>query len=88
MLALNQRLRYSNLYPDEMENLTGDFKMKWSCKLQALWVLKTRGFISRASEAKYLCYSHGDHVFGLSCGDVVAVDNLLSKVVRVNGVAQ
>ena len=88
MLALNQRLRYSDLYPDERDNLTGGFKMKWSANLKALWVLKQAGLVSSALDAKYLGCHGADHIFGLSCGRLVAVDLVLGKVVRVNGVAQ
>ena len=66
-------------------NQNGGGKMKWSGKLQAVWFLKSVGLISCASDAKYLGCHGADYVFGLSCGDVVAVD-LVLKSHRVNGV--
>jgi hypothetical protein len=79
---------YSKLYHDEMDNLIGGNKMEWSANLKALWALKESGLVSSALEAKYLGCHGADHVLGLSCGRIVAVDLVLNKVVRINGVAQ
>ena len=52
----------------------------FSGQLNALLRLKSAGFISRGSDAKYLGAFGGDHVFGLISGDIVAVDLIIDKV--------
>ena len=50
----------------------------------ALLILKSLGFINRATDARALGCDGGDHVFGLIDGRIVAVDLVLGKVVRVH----
>jgi len=46
----------------------------------ALLLLKQRGFIERATEARSLGCHGGDHVFGLVDGRIVAVDLALQSI--------
>lgn len=56
-----------------------------SAKLEAFTFLKSVGLIDRATDARYLGCQGGDHFFGLSCGDVCAVD-LVTRTVKSSGV--
>lgn len=53
--------------------------------LNALLILKKLHLINRATEAKYLGFHGGDHVFGLVGGDVCAVD-VVTRTVKSSGV--
>lgn len=53
--------------------------------LPSLLILKKSHYIENATQAKFLNLEGGDFIFGLSNGDIVAVDNVLGRVVRLNG---
>ena len=51
-----------------------------SAKLKAFTLLRSIGLIERVTDARYLGCHEGDHYFGLSGGDVCAVDPVLNAV--------
>lgn len=57
-----------------------------SDKLEAFTYLHRAGLIEHTSEARYVGCFGADHVFGLTSGDVIAIDLVLGSH-RVNGVA-
>lgn len=56
-----------------------------SAKLQAFSFLQSVGLIERATDARYLGCHGGDHFFGLTGGDICAVD-LVTRTVKSGGV--
>lgn len=54
-------------------------------RANAVLILKKLGFIETARECKFLMLEGADYIFSLSDGRIVAVDNILARVVRVNG---
>lgn len=67
-----------SLYPTTGAKIT-------SAKLQAFTFLKSVGLIERATDARYLGCHGGDHFFGLTGGDICAVD-LVTRTVKSGGV--
>ena len=49
-------------------------------KMQSLMLLKSSGLIDRATDARYLGCHGGDHFFGLTGGDIAAVDLVTGTV--------
>ena len=49
-------------------------------RVKALIILKEKGHIDRAIDAKYIGYHDGDFVFGLRNGTVCSVDTVIEKV--------
>lgn len=55
-------------------------------KANAALVLLSSGFVSSAKELRFLALEGGDYIFSLADGRLVAVDLVLGRVVRINGV--
>lgn len=54
-------------------------------RADAVLVLKKEGLIETAKDCRFLAAEGGDNIFSLIDGRLVAVDNVLGRVVRIDG---